>query len=199
MFCKFTSQKTLGSLLVTFSLLALFSTFANAQSSRQLTAMERRIETMNRQAKEYEREEMQRESNGAVKRNAQNLKSAKVIRAEIEEDLNGLQEHYNKVITELQLKKDLSSNFAKEHALLIKKHAARLKVNLSLPKSQQEKTLVAPPSDTRKSLSDLCKQIFDFVTNPMFEGAKGFDVEQSTKAGQSLESIIFMAEQIADA
>lgn len=193
-----TSRKQFYFLLLTLSLLTAFTAAAHAQSTRQISAMERRIETMNRQAKEYEREEMQREGNGKTK-TAQNTKPAKVIQAEIEEDLKGLQSYYNKIVTELQTKGEISSAFAKEPAASIKKHAIRLKENLSLPKPDEKEKAVreSPPDGTRKSLSALCKHIYEFITNPIFETTTGMNVEHSTKAGQSLDAIIVFAEKIA--
>lgn len=186
-------------LLSAVSLLTVFTASAQAQSTRQVSAMERRIETMNRQAKEYEREEMQREGNGKTKP-AQNTKAAKVIQAEIEEDLKALQSYYNKIVIELQSKGEVSSAFAKEPAASIKKHAIRLKENLSLPKPDDKENAVpeSPPDGTRKSLSALCKHIYEFITNPIFETATGLNVEHSTKAGQSLDAIIRFAEKIED-
>lgn len=193
-----TSPKTLYFLLIAASLPAFLDS-VYTQSTRQISAIERRVETMNRQAKEYEREEMQREGNGKTKTD-QNRRPAKVVQAEIEEDLKGLQSHYNKIVTELQSKGEISSAFAKEPAASIKKHALRLKENLSLPNADEKEN--ASPAmlavDTRKSLSALCKHIYEFITNPIFETSTGLNVEHSAKARQSLETIIRFAEKISN-
>lgn len=198
MFCNYTSQRTPYFLLVAVSLFT-FANSVDAQSTRQISAMERRIETINRQAREYEREEMQREGNGRTTA-TQNKRPAKVIRAEIEEDLNGLQNSYNQIVTTLQSRREITDAFAKDSASSIKKYAERLKLNLSLPEpNDKEKTVTETlPDGTRKSLSALCKHIYAFITNPIFETTTGMNVEHSVKARQSLDTIIALAEKIGD-
>lgn len=102
-------------------------------------------------------------------------------------------------MTELQLKKDLSDAFAKDSTSAIKKHALRLKESLSLPKTDNKETIASETltDGTRKSLSALCRHIYEFITNPIFETTTGMNVEHSAKAGQSLEAVIRFAEKIA--
>lgn len=185
--------------LLPLGLLAWLSFSANAQSSRQVTAVERRIETMNRQASEYEREEMNREGQGKT-RPVRNLKPAKVIRAEIEEDLKGLQDVYNRIATLLHSKGEITEVFAKQSAEAVIKYATRLNENLSLPKPDKKDPRFddALPADTRKSLSTLCKHIYEFITNPLFEASTGFNVEHSAKAQLSLDAVLRHAEKIAN-
>ena len=155
---------------------------------------------MNRQASEYEREEIKREGNGETRRK-QNVEPAKVIRAEMEEDLKGLQNTYNQIVSTLQSRGEISDAFAKESALAIKKYAARLKENLSLPApdDKEKPSVETMPDGKRKSLSALCKHIYEFMTNPIFETTTGLNVEHSAKARQSLDTIILFAEKIAGA
>lgn len=198
MFCNYTSQRTPYFFLVAVSLFA-FANSVQTQSTRQISAMERRIETINRQAREYEREEMQREGNGRTTA-TQNKRPAKVIRAEIEEDLNGLQNSYNQIVTTLQSRREITDAFAKDSASSIKKYAERLKLNLSLPEPNDKEKTVAEtlPDGTRKSLSALCKHIYAFITNPIFETTTGMNVEHSVKARQSLDTVIALAEKIGN-
>ncbi|MFN0140016.1 MAG: hypothetical protein ACKVQW_08000 [Pyrinomonadaceae bacterium] len=198
MFGNHTSPRTPYFLLVAVSLFA-FANSVDGQSTRQIVAMERRVETMNRQAKDYEREEMQREGNGKTTA-TQNKRPAKVIRAEIEEDLKGLQSYYNKIVTELQLKQEISNEFAKGSAASIKNHAFRLRENLSLPKADDKELALTEslPDGTRRGLASLCKHIYAFITNPIFETTTGLNVEHSVKARQSLDAIISFAEKIAN-
>lgn len=198
MFVDHTSQRTPYFLIVAVSLFA-FANPVYTQSTRPVSAMERRIETMNRQAKEYEREEMQREGNGKTTA-AQNKRPAKVLRAEIEEDLKDLQGYYNKIVTELQLKRETNAEFAKGTAASIKKHALRLRENLSLPKVDDKELAPSesPPDGTRRQMAALCRHIYEFITNPIFETTTGMNVEHSVKARQSLDTVIVLAEKIAD-
>lgn len=170
---------------------------AHGQTSRMISAA-RRLETANRQANEYERDEMGRETN----RKSDPTKSSRTtkVRAEIEEDLKGLQSSYNEVVTALQSKGDVSDAFAKESALSIKKYADRLRVNLSLPATDEKEKNTADtlPVGRRPALSRLCRHIYEFITNPIFETTTGMNVEQSIKARQSLDTIIVLAEKIGD-
>lgn len=179
----------LGGLVVSFGSLA-----ASGQASRNLINVERRIDTMNRQAKDFERDNMGRE---ATKNDPETAKRSTQIRSEIEEDLNFLQSTYNNTVTVLQTGTELRPGFAVETARAVRKHAVRLKANLELPKPDEkdEKTGIPLIPDTeRKTLTVLCKSIYQFITNPMFENPAGLDVKNGAKARQDLDSILRLVE-----
>ncbi len=191
--------KNLPAVIITvFCLLAAFEISTLGQSQRQMIAIQRRIDTMNRQATDYERDNMANDKKGDADR-AMNAKRAKLIRAEIEEDLNTLQAAYNDAVTALQTKGDVGSDFARESASKVKKHASRLKNNLSLPEPDKEEKLSpeALPDETRAALTILCKRIYEFITNPIFESHAGLDLEQAAKARRDLDSIIRFSDKLA--
>lgn len=186
------------SFITALCFLAAFAASVHAQSTRQLSTVERRIDTLNRQTKEYDRDSMSREKKGDEANNVENAKRAKQIRAEIEEDLKAIQTVYNNVLTALQSKGEIGNDFVLASASDVKKHASRLKTNLSLPKPEDERqTTGALPSATRRQLTELCKNIYEFITNPIFETQTGLNVEHATNAGRSLAIIIDLAEKIA--
>lgn len=192
-------KNLLAVLITAFCFLAAFGISTLGQSPRQMATIERRVNTMNRQAAEYERENMASDKKGDADR-AISAKRAKLIRAEIEEDLNALQTTYNDTVTALQAKGELGSDFARESASKVKKHASRLKSNLSLPKPDKDEerlSLEALPDGTRAALTALCKRIYEFVTNPIFETHAGLNLEHAAKARRDLDSIIRFSDKLA--
>lgn len=169
-----------------------------AQGSRTLNTVERRIDTMNRQAKDFERDNMVRDA--GAKNDPETAKRTRQIRMEIEEDLNLLQTAYNNTVTALQATTELRPGFAADTGRAVRKHALRLKANLALPESdgKEEKTAPPPlPETDRKALTALCRVIYELVTNPMFEGTGGLDVKNGAKARMDLDAIIRLAEHLS--
>jgi len=183
-------------------LLLLFSGSAsllNGQSTRQASTVERRVETMNRQAKDFERDNMGRDAN--VKIDAETAKRTRRIRLEIEDDLKNLQAAYNGIVTDLNSAREISSEFVAEMAAGIRKNALRLKTNLALPMADEEGEEAAPstiPETKRRSLAALCRNIYDLITNPIFENGTGLDVKHGPRASTDLERIIVLAQNLSN-
>lgn len=150
-------------LIVALCCFAGFAALVKAQAPRQMTTVERRIDTMNRQGKEYDWEDMSRVKRKEAARSVENAKRSKQIRTEIEKDLKAIQAAYNDILTVLHAKTELDDQYAFRSASEVKKHAARLKINLSLPEPDgAEKPPAASVSvETRKSLTELCRRIRD--------------------------------------
>lgn len=179
------------------ALLCSAASVVTAQGTRILNTVERRIDTMNRQATDYERDKMGREV--SPKNDPESAKRTRQIRVEIEEDLNSLQTAYNSGATALQNGVELRPGFVAELARSVRKHAARLKANLALPgpEENEEKPAVQELSNSeRRSLLMLCRGIYELVTNPMFESAGVFDVKNGLKARSDLQNIIRIADQL---
>lgn len=168
-----------------------------AQPGRQITSIDRRVETMNRQTREYERDNMGREGKKSKEEAA---KRTRLIRLEIEEDLKALQAAYNEIVLALQ-DGTLKTGFAAEAARSIAKHSARLKINLALPTTEEETPAKAanplPADEERPALKALGRCIYDFITNPIFEGTTALDVKESTRASRDLDAVIALANSIA--
>lgn len=123
-----------------------------------------------------------------------------MIKAEIEDDLNGLQSEYNEIVTALQTKVESIDNFAMGSAAAVRKRAIRLKANLALPEADddKEKDLSEHTTEnTRQSLKSLCMHIYAFITNPIFDAATGFDLKQAAKAHQDLGKVIDLSGRIS--
>lgn len=173
----------------------------SAQASRAIPAVERRVETLNRQAREYDREDLGR---GARKESdAESLRRARQIRIEVGEDLNGLQSLYNDLVLMLRSSSaGPAASYVTTSSAEIKKRAVRLKTNLALPEPEADpakpsgKTM--PEEPMRKSLGTLCKFILAFVTNPIFEPGALFDVNHATQAARDLDVIIEISGRLAE-
>lgn len=184
------------------TLLLLFSASANplnGQGTRQASNVERRAETMNQQARDFERENMGRE--GKVKIDPETAKRTRRIRLEIEEGLNNLQYAYNGIVTMLNSGRENSPDFVVETAAGIRKNALRLKTNLALPIARDGEDNAQPlvvPETGRKALTTLCRNIHDLITNPIFENGAVLDMKNGAKARTDLEKIIIMAESFSN-
>jgi hypothetical protein len=186
-----------------FSILLLLPLFvfavvagSNAQASRQVTAIDRRVEKMNRQSSEFERDNMGREGK---KSREEAGKRTRQIRLEIEEDLKSLQTAYNDIVVALQ-GGTLKPGYAVEAARSIAKHSERLKTNLALPTLEgpsEAKEPIAVSDQERSALKALAKSVYDFITNPIFEGTTALDVKESTRASHDLEAVITISHAIA--
>ena len=184
-----------NAILLPIFLISLVS-YANSQGTRSVTSIDRRIETMNRQTRDYERDSLGREGKKskeeAAKRNRQ-------IRLEIEEDLKALQAAYNAMALALQ-EGTLKAGYAAEAARTVGKHAERLKTNLALPTVEDgtlDKQPAQVPEQERPALKSLGRSVYDFITNPIFEGTTALDVKESSRASRDLEAVIGIAHAIA--
>ena len=186
----------------------LFTSGIFVFAQRPIYPIDRRVEQINRQNREFEREEMNRDMKGDRKKGAEEIKRAQAIKAQIRKDLESLQSEYNKIVMNLQASGGQPEfKFVNETAATVKKNALRLKDNLAFPKPEPE-----PPSEKdqkgnkseknfaniRQSLLTLCKHIFNFVTNPIFETPTGLNIEQATQARRELDVIIQLSETIGE-
>ncbi len=182
---RFTANATA---FLALSLLALtFVTIdTKAQANRQVTAVERRIQTMDQQSKQYEIDNMGRDD----KKPKVDAKRAREIKNEIAEDLNGLQKSYNDLVLVLQ-NGLLSEAFLRESTTTVRKMAQRLKTNLALPSPESTETMtVEAPQTSRQAARLFGKLIYDFITNPIFESTTGLDVRLAGIANRDLDRII---------
>lgn len=182
-------------------LLMLSGVSVLAQSSRQPSSVERRVETLNRQGSEYEREDQRREMEGK-KNNPADKKLAQQITAEVKEDFEHIQTIYNRIVIAMSSKEPPDYKFIADATSEVKKRASRLKTNLALPKiededkSQKKEETELTEAQINPSLLSLRNHIYNFVTNPLFESSRVLDVAQATKASRDLEQIIKFSESI---
>ena len=152
----------------------------------------RRIEQMNRQAGQYERDEQHRDIQGRVETTAERKRSQATV-AQVKEDFKHLQTIYNQLVGALTAKKPLDHAFVSESLAGINECSTRLKNNLALPQAEdkiKEKSPSTEEPQLQTSLTILLNHISSFVTNPIFQSSGVLDVELSTKASRDLQEII---------
>ena len=181
-------------LLLTLFVFAIVAE-SHAQASRQVTNIDRRIQTMNRQARDYERENMGRHGKNSKDERARQTRQ---LRVEIEQDLKALQASYNEIVVALQ-EGAVKPGFAAETARTIARHSERLKSNLALPSLGEgsETEPLKVPEQERTALGTLGRSIYEFITNPIFEGTTALDVKESTRASRDLDAVIAISHGIA--
>lgn len=167
-----------------------FTVQASAQATRPIASVERRIQTMDQQSRQYEIENMGRDE----KTPQFNAKRSREIKNEIAEDLNSLQTIYNEIVLTLQDKTEPSPTVIQASFENVKKRATRLKTNLVLPKpaetALEKDTSITPVELPKKGLRSLAKLIYELITNPIFESTAGLDVKLAGKATQDLDTLI---------
>lgn len=157
------------------------------QASRPIASVERRVQVMDQQAKQYEIDRM---ANGR-KAPAVDARRAREIKAAIAADLNGLQSIYNEIVVILSRKQEPGESKMAEFASESRKMAMRLRTNLAFVKPESAEPLGLPTADTQlKTLRTLAKLIADLLTNPVFESTSGLDMKQAAQAALQLDALI---------
>ncbi|HMQ04140.1 MAG TPA: hypothetical protein PKD26_09520 [Pyrinomonadaceae bacterium] len=191
-----TLKSTKFRFLVAACILFLVSATVEAQASRANTALERRVDTMNRQAREYDRESLTRDVKG--KNAAETAKRKREVLVEIEEDLKALQLAYNNAIMLVKNSSQITNEFRIATGKGVERAARRLKANLALPEPK-EAEIQQPDSQANNqsdTLTELCRKIYSLVTNPLFENSTGLDLDLAVKARRDIESLIELSSRL---
>jgi hypothetical protein len=112
-----------------------------------------------------------------------------------EEDFTRILTLHNEIARAITSDKEIDYRFVSEATGEIKKRAARVQSALVLHLTGNdgqvsEKLEVSDGPQMKDALVKLCKQIRNFVTNPMIENPNTVDAQQLTKARRDLESVI---------
>lgn len=186
-------------LIAALFVLAIAATESPAQGRR--TPVERRVEDLNRQREQYERDTLRDGPKGKPEKSL-DQKAAQATALQVKQDFERMQSVYNDIVIALSSGDSLNHKFVSDATAEILKRASRLKTNLVLPAptdAEQEiaKELDSTEDQLKPRLKKLCLHIVSFVTNPLFETSGILDIEQSTKASRDLESIIRFSEYIS--
>lgn len=176
---------------------AVLESEAFAQRRSRTYPVDRRLEELNRQAEQYERDRQQREIQAREESTADRLRAQSTV-TQVKEDFGRIQTIYNDVVLALSAGKTLDEAFIAKSAAGINKCATRLRSNLALPQSvdknlERQNQSEDPPL---KSVKILLNHISKFVTNPLFQSPGVLDIELSTRASRDLDEIIHLSERI---
>lgn len=180
---------------VLFSVLVATEDTAFAQ--RNPNSIQRRVDQLNRQGEQFERDNLGREVTG----DRVDRRRSQALMAEVRKDLETLQADYNQIVLAMAKNKAVDDSQILHAVEEINLCSTRLKQNLALPEPKEEATKkpetanMSPP--TEAPLMRLRKHIYSFVMNPLFETPAVVDVEQAKQASRDLDKIIELSASIS--
>jgi hypothetical protein len=179
--------------------IAVSENSASAQSGRAPTSIQRRVDELNRQGEQYEREQLDADLKGRSDKPS-DRKRAQAVVASVEQDFKELQAGYNQIVLAMAAKEGFNYESISDAISEIAKCSIRLKQNLKLPRPNegQEKMVQLEAGSERieDRLLTLRKHIYSFVTNPLFESQGVLNVEQAKTASQDLDKIIELSKNL---
>jgi hypothetical protein len=165
-------------------------------------------QSMRDRAREIERVERERELNTKPLPSKKDDDSIRLILLkQSKEDFKTLQNVNNKMMANAFERDELDYGSITDSISEIRSKAIRLRSNLELPKSEEEKDSDAKPPDLsvagakdfRAALLQLDKSIMKFVTNPLFKDSAVVKVDLATQASHDLEMVISQSENLQKA
>jgi hypothetical protein len=146
-------------------------------------------------AKERMQEQSRRELqlNGIVGDGRSNdPKRSQALMAQVGEDFQRILTLHNEIVRAIAANKSLSYQFISDATGEIRKRSARLQTSLQLqkPESVAENQPGLKGPETKDELILLCRQIENFVKNPIIETPGTVDAQQLDKARRDLESVV---------
>ena len=163
------------------------------------SAAERRVETMKRQAEQFERDNPARGAKASAE-DSSGRRRAQELAGQVTRDFEGLQDGYNKIVLAMARAQRPDPDAILESVAEVRKCAVRLRQNLALPRAKDDEKEkaggAAGAPETEESLILLRKHIYNFLTNPLFDSATALDVEQAARAGRDLDMILELSERI---
>jgi hypothetical protein len=201
--CYVSGKSVVVLITVIVSFVALLEPSVFAQGGSRPFPVSRRIEEMNRQGEQYERDAQSKDLKGKAENRVDPRRTKEII-AQVSEDFERIQDIYNKIVIAMSSNRALDYGLISEAAAEVKKRANRLKSNLALPqpkddeKSQKKQDELDQPDDEQMKTLLLAfrNHIASFVTNPLFEFSNALDVELSIKASHDLKRIIELSDSI---
>lgn len=175
----------------------LVATENTAFAQRNPSSIQRRVDQLNRQGEQFERDNLGREVTG----DKVDRKRSQALMAEVRKDLETLQADYNHIVLAMATNKPVDDSQILHAVEEINQCSTRLKQNLALPEPKEEAAKtpetakVSPPPEP--PLMRLRKHIYNFVMNPLFETPAVVDVEQAKKASRDLDKIIELSASIS--
>jgi hypothetical protein len=168
--------------------------FVSAQGPGGRTrGIERRMERVRQRNEEKARENLTLDSKAVATQPTDSRRET--VLGEIRHDLNSLQTSYNRIVLAMAAKEGLNRQSIVKDVDAIRKSAIRLKTNLALPEPEIEQASKETGGGMlEEQLLKLRKHIYDFVTNPLFDDAAIYNIEEAKRAGADLDRVILVSE-----
>lgn len=183
---------------VLFGFVLITEITVSAQGGSRPSSIQRRVEQLNRQGEQFERDNLGRNVSG--KSGKEDRRRSHELMAQIKTDLEGLQAGYNQIVLMMAANKPTDDAQILHAVVKVNECSTRLKHNLALPQPKDEKSEAPATASTKQTdapLMVLRKHIYSFVMNPLFESPTVLDVEQAKKASRDLDRIIEVSESIS--
>jgi hypothetical protein len=153
------------------------------------------------QMQEMTRRELQLKGVAREKGSPNDPKRSQALMDQVSEDFQRILILHNEIVRALSANLSLSYKFISDAAGEIKKRAARLQSSLQLAKPEptaenRVKGMALEGIQTKDKLLLLCKQIENFVRNPIIEKPGTVDAQQLGNARRDLQSVVEISDAI---
>ena len=153
------------------------------------------------QMQEMTRRELQLNSLGEDKRPPNDPKRSQAMMDQVSDDFQRILTLHNEIVRAITANRSLSNKFISDATGEIRKRAARLQSSLKLQKPETATDNRAMGTDlnvmeTKDELLLLCKQIENFVRNPIIDKPGTVDAQQLGKARKDLQSVVEISDAI---
>ncbi len=125
-------------------------------------------------------------------------KRSQAMMDQVSEDFQRILTLHNAIVRAIDAKQSFNLQFISEAAGEIRKRSARLQSSLQLPKPEPNEEPAADPKvmEIKDGLILLCRQIENFVRNPIIETPGTVDAQQLRKARRDLQSVVEISDAI---
>ncbi len=125
-------------------------------------------------------------------------KRTQAMMNQVSEDFQRILTLHNGIVRAIDAKQSFNLQFISEAAGEIRKRSARLQSSLQLPKPEPNEEPAADPKvmEIKDGLILLCRQIENFVRNPIIETPGTVDAQQLRKARRDLQSVVEISDAI---
>ncbi len=149
---------------------------------------------------EMDRREMQLNNLGRNDGPPNDPKHSQAMMDQVSEDFQRILTLHNEIVRAIAANRSLGSQFISDAAGEIRKRSARLQSSLKLPKpeptTEREMRTDLKMMEMKDELILLCRQIENFVRNPIIEIPGTVDAQQLSKARSDLQSVVELSEAI---
>ena len=144
---------------------------------------------------EMTRRELQLNNLGTDHRQPNDPKRSQAMMDQVSEDFQRILTLHNEIVRAIDGNMSLSYQFISDAMGEIRKRSSRLQDSLKLqrPEPTEENRVLAPGvelMETKDELILICRQIENFIKNPIIETPGTVDAQQLEKARRDLESVV---------
>ena len=147
---------------------------------------------------EMDRRELQLNRGAEDNKRPSDPKRTQAMMNQVSEDFQRILTLHNEIVRAIDAKQSFNLQFISEAAGEIRKRSARLQSSLQLPKPEPNEEPAAEPKvkEIKDELILLCRQIENFVRNPIIETPGTVDAQQLRKARRDLQSVVEISDAI---